>query len=49
MSIALGREAILAGYTMRPPRRRRWSLSSSRRTASDAWTRNCSRWRSQSC
>ncbi|WP_308200473.1 ATP-binding protein [Bradyrhizobium sp. 190] len=49
LSIALGREAILAGYRMRPPQRRRWSLSSSRRTASDTWTRNCSRWRSQSC
>jgi DNA replication protein DnaC len=49
LSIALGREAILAGYTVQSRRRRRWSLASPRRTASGAWTRNCWRCRSRSC
>lgn len=47
LSIALGREAILAGYTVQFTTAT--TLVAGQGTASDAWTRNCSRCRSQSC
>jgi len=47
LSIALGREAILAGYTVQFTTAT--TLASPRHMASGAWTRNCWRWPSQSC
>ncbi|SCB56026.1 IstB-like ATP binding protein [Bradyrhizobium shewense] len=49
LSIALGREAILAGYTVQFTTATTLVLASLRRMASDAWMRNCWLWRSQSC
>jgi DNA replication protein DnaC len=48
LSIALGREAILAATRFSSPGQRRWSLLSPRPTASGAWTRSCWRCRSRS-
>jgi len=49
LSIALGREAILTGYTVQFATATTLVAGLAKRMASGAWTRNCSRWRSQSC
>ncbi|SCB55669.1 hypothetical protein GA0061098_104911 [Bradyrhizobium shewense] len=45
----LGREAILAGYTRKFTTATTLVAGLAKATASGAWTRNCSRWGSQSC
>jgi DNA replication protein DnaC len=49
LSIALGREAILAGYTVQFTTATTLVAGLAKRTARDALTRNCSRCRNQSC
>ena len=49
LSIALGREAFLAGYTVQFTTATTLVAASPRRTASGAWTKDCWRCRSQSC
>lgn len=49
LSIVLGREAILAGYTVQFTTATTLSLVSPKRTATDAWTRSCWHYRSRSC